>query len=90
MAESNFPAVTHIVGLYHARKHVHDLAKLIVRLCGDRHARPDGKIAILSVARKLARRCYHNPAQRRSRPRVRHARNLSSGPGRIDTLKRPI
>jgi hypothetical protein len=37
LAATHFPGATHIVDLYHAREHVHDLAKLIVAQLGTRY-----------------------------------------------------
>lgn len=37
LAAAHFPAATHIVDLYHAREHVHDMAKLIAPRLGSRY-----------------------------------------------------
>ncbi|MGH9293648.1 MAG: ISKra4-like element ISDesp4 family transposase, partial [Acidimicrobiales bacterium] len=39
LAESHFPTATHIVDLYHAREHIHDMAKLIAPILGKRYHR---------------------------------------------------
>lgn len=49
LAAAHFPAATHIVDLYHAREHVHDLAKLIAPQLGTRYRRwVDDRIAQLN------------------------------------------
>lgn len=37
LADAHFPDATHIVDLYHAREHIHDLAKLIAPRLGSRY-----------------------------------------------------
>lgn len=50
LAESHFPAATHIVDLYHASEHIHDLAKLIAPQLGKRYHRwVDDRIAQLDA-----------------------------------------
>ena len=50
LAESHFPAATHIVDLYHARQHIHDMAKLIAPILGSRYHRwVDDRLAQLDA-----------------------------------------
>jgi hypothetical protein len=42
LASQHFPEATQIAGLYHAREHLHDLAKLLTFMLGDHH---DGWLA---------------------------------------------
>ena len=42
LASQHFPEATQIVDLYHAREHLHDLAKLLAFMLGDHH---DGWLA---------------------------------------------